>query len=126
MNAASRTHAQIELESRAAALAHVDLAACDNLEDVFGGAKDWVMALGPFRFLLVPYLGEWWFYDEAHREWRFTGKKIGQARFIYDGTGLRAQDTASPVPARRFCSACGARVEAHWNFCQSCGGKLST
>jgi hypothetical protein len=138
---------QAELEARATRLGGVDLDASSDLKAVFGGATEWVMDLGPFRFFLIPFLGEWWFFDEAHGEWRFTGKKIGEARFIFENDVLRILDagaaaaaapqaSAPPLPLSdqqpapsaasvpRFCSACGAPAQPDRNFCLKCGAKL--
>lgn len=132
-----------ELEARAISLAEISLDASTDLKAVFGGATEWVMALGPVRFFLIPFLGEWWFFDEVHHEWRFTGKKIGEARFVFENDVLRildagaaAQGAAPPPQPRdqppepptatipRFCSACGASTQPDWNFCLKCGAKL--
>jgi len=138
---------QDELEARATRLGGVDLDASSDLKAGFGGATEWMMALGPFRLFLIPFLGEWWFFDEAHGEWRFTGKKIGEARFVFENGALRILDSGaagvaapqdaatssqpsdkqpapSAAPIARFCSACGAPAQPDWNFCLKCGAKL--
>ncbi len=129
---------QAALEARANQLRGVELGASPDLKSALGAAPEWTMQVGPVRLLLVPFLGQWWFFDEVHGEWRFTGKEIGQARFLSDNgdfrvvevTGQnRAQTTSDEPPAsvrvRRFCSACGAPVQPNWKFCQKCGGKLA-
>ena len=138
---------QVELEARAARLGGVDPDASSDLKAVFGDATEWVMELGPFRFFLIPFLGEWWLFDEAHGEWRFTGKKIGEARFIFENDVLRILDAGAaaaaapqnaapplqifdqqPAPSAasvpRFCSACRAPTQPDWKFCLRCGVKL--
>ncbi len=132
---------QIALETRAEKLSASDLEHCTNLRDLLGSAKEWVLEIGPYRFLLIPFLREWWVYDQPHKEWRSTGRHIGEVRFVFDGKQLTLQDvrTAATKPAaatakpaaehsgtgvRRFCPSCGAPAEAGWKFCQACGGQL--
>jgi hypothetical protein len=144
---ASAVGTQAELEARAMNLAGTSLDASTDLKAVFGDASEWVMTLGSFRLFLIPFLGEWWFFDEAHGEWRFTGKKIGETSFLFENEALRIVDagaaavaappdsaapappsdqqpapTAAPIP--RFCSACGAPAQSDWKFCLKCGAKL--
>ena len=140
---------QAGLESRALALSGVDLAATGDLRSVLGRASDWTIEVGPVRLLLIPFLREWWFFDEAHREWRSTGRKVGEASFELGPNGLVIRDGAVKTTAnlepgtsdsssqstreeeapaqqrlRRFCSACGSPIKATWKFCQTCGAKL--
>jgi hypothetical protein len=138
---------QAELETRAARFAGVDFDAPTDLKSVLGSATEWTIQVGPVHLFLIPFFGEWWFFDEVHHEWRFTGKKIGEARFLFENGVFRvvdasaAADAASPqsaplseprdshaAPASatipRFCSACGAPAQPDWNFCLKCGAKL--
>jgi hypothetical protein len=128
---------QAELEARAGKLSAANLAGCKNLRDVFGGAKEWELDVGPYRFLLIPFLREWWFYDSLHKEWRFTGRRIGEVRFAFDGKRLALEEVGSAsakdnarattppaAPATRFCVYCGAPVDPEWKFCQACGKQV--
>lgn len=151
MNAANlpTEQRQAALEARAASLKSIELDSSTDLKAGFGGATEWVIEIGPFRLLLIPFLGEWWFFDELHGEWRFTGKKIGEAQFLLENGGLRVVDmpppagespspapslstepdqlppAAAPGDARHFCAGCGAPIQADWKFCRKCGAKLS-
>lgn len=133
---------QAELEARAAQFSSVDVKTCTDLRESFGSSRQWLLEVGPHRFLLVPFLREWWWFDPSHKEWRYTGHGPGEVRFVYDGERLSfvpvvaAAPAAEPAPAtasaaaakpaaaRRFCPSCGARAEPSWKFCQSCGEKL--
>ena len=138
---------QAELEARAAHLARVDFDASTDLKSVFGGATEWTIQVGPVRLFLIPFLGEWWFFDEVHHEWRFTGKKVGEGRFLFENGAFRVVDACAAADAASqrsappseprdshaaphsatipcFCSACGAPAQPDWNFCLKCGAKL--
>ena len=131
---AVNTDGQARLEARAEKISAESLAGCKNLRNVYGEAKEWLLDIGPYRFFLIPFLREWWVYDAAHKEWRFTGRRIGEARFESDGTRLYIRDVgAAPVtesakttvgPVLRFCPSCGTPAGAAWKFCQSCGEQL--
>ena len=138
MTSLSASDRQVELEARAVQLSSVDLKACTNLREAFGSADQWQLAVGPHRFMLIPFLREWWYYDAAHKEWRFTGKRPGEVRFVFEGgrLELRAPATEAPVSpkpendtathgaVRRFCPSCGAQTSLNWKFCQACGEKI--
>ena len=140
MTSPSATDRQTELETRAVQLSSVDLKACKDLRAAFGSADQWQLQVGPYRFVLIPFLREWWWYDNAHKEWRYTGHGPGEVRFVSDGNNLRLEKvTASPNPelasaappsaapktaVRRFCPSCGAPAEPAWRFCQACGSAL--
>jgi hypothetical protein len=127
---------QAELEARAVQVSSVaDLKACKNLREAFGSADRRQLAVGPHRFMQIPFLHEWWWYDTARKEWRYTGP--GKIRFLIDGDGLRLEKVPtsrnpepSPAPAppvapksvvRRFCPSCGVPADPAWRFCQACG-----
>lgn len=83
---------QAELEARALRMRATDPGRESDVKAVFGAAPEWIMEIGSFRLLLIPFLGEWWFYDDIHGEWRFTGKKIGETRFVVRDGGVRMLD----------------------------------
>ena len=143
----STIETQAELETRATGFASVDFDAPTDLKSVLGSATEWTIQVGPVRLFLIPFLSEWWFFDEVHHEWRFTGKKVGEARFLFENgvfhivdasavadaasqqSPRRSEPHESPAaPASptipRFCSACGAPAQSDWNFCLKCGAKL--
>ena len=110
-------------------LSAVDLKACTNLREAFGSADQWQLAVGPYRFMLIPFLREWWYYDAAHKEWRFTGKRPGEVRFVFESGRLELRAPANEAPAtpsvvRRFCPSCGTPADPAWKFCQACGEKI--
>ena len=132
---------QAELEARAEKLSAANEGSSKNLQEVYGSLNDWLLEIGPCRLILIPFQREWWCYDEPHREWRFTGKHIGEVRFVIDGKQLTVQNVQPAVPnpaaapakppaartttaVRRFCPLCGTPVGAAWKFCQSCGEAL--
>lgn len=90
---------QAELEARAMRLSSANLEAATDLKAIFGSATEWVMELGPYRLLLIPFLGEWWFFDTLHGEWRFTGKKIGEACFVFEGGRFHVLDSGAAAVA---------------------------
>jgi hypothetical protein len=92
MNPVTYPASQAELEARAVQLSFVaDLKACKNLREAFGSADRWQLAVGPYRFRQIPFLREWWWYDTAHKEGRYTGPGPGKIRFLIDGDGLRLE-----------------------------------
>ena len=138
---------QDELEARALKLSAADPGNTTNLGQIYGSLDDWLLELGPYRFILVPFAREWWWCDPAQKAWRCTGYGPGEVRFVYDGEQLKtvpvaavgapasapppqvtstsaAPEAAKPSTNRRFCPSCGTPVGAAWKFCQSCGEKL--
>jgi len=88
-----------------------------NVRDVFGDMDEWTLELGPYRFLLLPFNGEWWFYDSAHDYWKYTGYHAGEVKFIVNGEDIElrlrvagSSGTGVPVRAGVFCTSCGAPV----------------
>ena len=105
-----------------------------TVREIFGAMKEWMFELGPYRFLLIPYNREWWFWDPVHKDWQYTGHHAGEVVFALNGNTIEFQlpekgtavpaGAAVPPPEKKVCPQCGAQVREGLKFCTGCGHKL--
>jgi len=122
------SRSQAALESKAAGILGTVTDDRKTAREIFGDRAEWEMVLGPYRFLLLPFNGEWWFWDGVHNDWKYTGYHAGEVIFTVNGPdvefrqpGTGTDQTRPAVPQKKFCHECGAPLGMTAKFCNNCG-----
>ncbi len=90
---------QADLEARAQQIMQSNPDPNALVSRIFGPLDDWVMELGPYKLMLIPWTQMWWQYDQVHKSWEPTGLKAGTFRFVLVGEEIEVQPleaSASP------------------------------
>jgi DNA-directed RNA polymerase subunit RPC12/RpoP len=103
------------------------------VDEVFGPSDDWVLDLGLYKLLLIPFSRQWWLFDTIHDEWVDTGYRAGEVTFSVENgmllppppmPGARGRDPDAKqesIPAGLKCLRCGEEFPADKKFCTACG-----
>ncbi len=76
---------QAELEARAVQIMRTNPDPNQLVSKIFGPLEDWIMELGPYKLMLIPWTQMWWQYDRVHEAWDATGIKAGTGEFVLVG-----------------------------------------
>ena len=134
MTSTSTEKTQSHLEQKAAKIVASPAYHTERtVEEIFGPSDDWVLDIGPYRLLFIPFSRQWWLFDTIHDEWVDTGYSAGEVTFSVENgllmpppsvPGARGQDPAAKpesVPAGLKCLRCGKEFPADKKFCTACG-----
>ncbi len=82
---------QAELEARASQILQTNPDPNQLVSRIFGPLENWVMEIGPYKFMLIPWTQMWWQFDQAHGNWQPTGLKAGTVEFVLVGDEIEAR-----------------------------------
>ena len=89
---------QIELEARAMQIMQSNPDPNQLVSRIFGPLENWVMELGPYKLMLIPWTLMWWQFDRAHGAWEPTGIKAGTVEFVLVGEEIEARPVEVRAP----------------------------
>ena len=83
---------QIQLEEKAESLLKVHQHSERPVEEVFGPMEDWIFQISDeWKLLLIPFTGQWLFFDSVHDDWQDTGHKAGEVVFFVENRLLESE-----------------------------------
>ncbi len=85
-------------------------------QEAFGKIEEWILKFGQHQLWLIPFNGEWLYYDRLHDTWESTGYYAGQVTFVAAEKilGVKYRSGAG-------CSHCGEPLAPQAAFCTKCG-----
>ena len=89
---------QKELEARAVQIMQTNPDPNQLVSRIFGPLENWILALGPYQLMLIPWTQMWWQYDRVHANWEPTGIKAGTVEFVLVGEEIEARPVQEIVP----------------------------
>jgi hypothetical protein len=103
--------------------------------ELFGEMESWIFTLGEYRLFLNPVTRRWYYFDQAHNDWKDMNAPAGSVIFSLKGSDLEMTETGTGIPEpgpagtvggkeRHFCSRCGAPLKPKLKFCSACGSKI--
>ena len=88
---------QSELEARALQIMSTNPDPNQLVSKIFGPLENWIMEIGPYKLMLIPWTQMWWQYDRAHETWDATGLKAGTVQFVLVGDEIEARPVEAPL-----------------------------
>ena len=128
-------NAQTKLEKRIANSLISPVDKNKTVKEVFGEIDKWYLQLGPYKLLLLPFNGEWWYFDKFHESWEYTGYHAGEAIFLLKGDEIEIKEIKIPtsrivkwqsiISSPYFtCPNCNQPLTSDSQFCNKCGAKI--